>query len=153
MSEQQHQNLSMPCPPIASLCGKLPPQALPHLGFSRQEHWSGLPFPSPTCESEVAQLCLTLWDPMDCSLPGSSAHGIFQARVLEWGAILGHFQICYSALPLQTSFRAFALRCNTARDPYSSHHCLGGNALPRTQPANPTQSSLLTWLHNPVLSL
>ena len=38
-------------------------------------------------ESEVAQLCLTLSDPMDCSLPGSSVHGIFQARVLEWGAI------------------------------------------------------------------
>ena len=38
-------------------------------------------------ESEVAQLCPTLRDPMDCSLPGSSVHGIFQARVLEWGAI------------------------------------------------------------------
>ena len=38
-------------------------------------------------ESEVAQLCPTLRDPMDCSLPGSSIHGIFQARVLEWGAI------------------------------------------------------------------
>ena len=38
-------------------------------------------------ESEVAQSCLTLRDPMDCSLPGSSVHGIFQARVLEWGAI------------------------------------------------------------------
>ena len=38
-------------------------------------------------ESEVAQSCLTLSDLMDCSLPGSSAHGIFQARVLEWGAI------------------------------------------------------------------
>ena len=38
-------------------------------------------------ESEVAQLCPTLSDPMDCSLPGSSVHGIFQARVLEWGAI------------------------------------------------------------------
>ena len=37
-------------------------------------------------ESEVAQLCSTLSDPMDCSLPGSSIHGIFQARVLEWGA-------------------------------------------------------------------
>ena len=36
---------------------------------------------------EVAQSCLTLSDPMDCSLLGSSAHGIFQARVLEWGAI------------------------------------------------------------------
>ena len=38
-------------------------------------------------ESEVAQSCLTLSDPMDCSLPGSSVHRIFQARVLEWGAI------------------------------------------------------------------
>ena len=38
-------------------------------------------------ESEVAQSCLTLHDPMDCSPPGSSVHGIFQARVLEWGAI------------------------------------------------------------------
>ena len=38
-------------------------------------------------ESEVAQLCPTLRDPMDCSLPGSSIHGILQARVLEWGAI------------------------------------------------------------------
>ena len=38
-------------------------------------------------EREVAQSCRTLRDPMDCSLPGSSAHGIFQARVLEWGAI------------------------------------------------------------------
>ena len=38
-------------------------------------------------ESEVAQSCPTLCDPMDCSLPASSAHGIFQARVLEWGAI------------------------------------------------------------------
>ena len=38
-------------------------------------------------ESEVAQLCPNLWDLMDCSLPGSSVHGIFQARVLEWVAI------------------------------------------------------------------
>ena len=38
-------------------------------------------------ESEVAQSCPTLRDPMDCSLPRSSVHGIFQARVLEWGAI------------------------------------------------------------------
>ena len=38
-------------------------------------------------ESEVAQSCLTLSDPMDWSLPGSSVHGIFQATVLEWGAI------------------------------------------------------------------
>ena len=38
-------------------------------------------------EREVAQSCLTLSDPMDCSLPGSSVHGIFQVRVLEWDAI------------------------------------------------------------------
>ena len=38
-------------------------------------------------ESEVAQSCPTLSDPIDCSLPGSSVHWIFQARVLEWGAI------------------------------------------------------------------
>ena len=62
-------------------------QAPQSLGFSRQEHWSGLPFPSPMNESKVAQWCLTLRDPMDCSPPGSSVHGIFQARVLEWGAI------------------------------------------------------------------
>ena len=38
-------------------------------------------------ESEATQSCLTLGDPMDCSLPGFFIHGIFQARVLEWGAI------------------------------------------------------------------
>ena len=65
-------------------------QAPLSLGFSRREHWSGLPFPSPLhkSESEVAQLCPTLSDPMDCSLPGSFVHGIFQARVVEWGAII-----------------------------------------------------------------
>ena len=66
-------------------------QAPPSQGFSRQEHWRGLPFPSPMhevkSESEVAQSCPTLHDPMNCSLPGSSVHEIFQARVLEWGAI------------------------------------------------------------------
>ena len=64
-------------------------QAPPSLGFSRQEHWTGLPFPSPMhevkSESEVTQSCPTLRDPMVYSLPGSSVHGIFQARVLEWG--------------------------------------------------------------------
>ena len=44
-------------------------------------------------ETEVAQSCLTLSDPMDCSLPGFSIHGIFQARVMEWGAIA--FSITY----------------------------------------------------------
>ena len=61
------------------------------MGFSRQEHWTGLPFPlqcmKVKSESEVAQLCPTLSDPMDCSLPGSSIHGILQARTLDWAAI------------------------------------------------------------------
>ena len=52
-------------------------------------------------ESEAAQSCLTFSDPMDCSLPGSSIHGIFQARVMEWGAI------------------AFSTRCGTrAQSPW-----------------------------------
>ena len=47
-------------------------------------------------ESEVVQSCLTLSDPMDCSLPGSSVHRIFQARVLEWGSIaLYYIFICF----------------------------------------------------------
>ena len=71
-------------------------QAPPSLGFSRQEHWSGLPFPSPVHESEITQLCLTPSDPMDCSLPGSSVHGICQARVLEWVAIA--FSVSRSSL-------------------------------------------------------
>ena len=115
-------------------------KALPSMGFSRQEYWSGVPLPSlmniccccccsvtsvvsnpvrphrwqPTrlphlwdsqdkntavgchfllqcvkveSESEVTQSCPTRSNPMDCSLPVSSIHGIFQARVLEWGAI------------------------------------------------------------------
>ena len=68
------------CP---TLCDPIP-------GILQARHWSGLPFPPPMykseSESEVAQLCPTLHNPMDCSLPGSSVHGIFQARVLEWGA-------------------------------------------------------------------
>ena len=49
-------------------------------------------------ESEVAQSCLTISDPMNCSLPGYSIHGIFQAKVLEWGAIA--FSVMYSAYKL-----------------------------------------------------
>ena len=92
------------------------PQGPLFMGILQARYWSGLPcfpprdLPGPgiappshiSCfgrrvlyqlsyqgkeESEVAQLCPTLCNPMDCSLPGSSVHGIFQARVLEWGAI------------------------------------------------------------------
>ena len=56
-----------------------------------QEHWMGCHFllqcMKMKSESEVTQLCPTLSDPMVYSLPGSSIHGIFQARVLEWDAI------------------------------------------------------------------
>ena len=78
------------CPTLCDPIDGSPP-APPSLGFSRQEHWSGLPLPlqcmKVKSESEAAQSCPTPSDPMDCSLPGSSIHGIFQARVLEWGAI------------------------------------------------------------------
>ena len=62
-------------------------QTPPSLGFSKQEHWSRLPFPSPMHESEVVQWYLTLRDLVDCSLPISSILGTFQASVLEWSAI------------------------------------------------------------------
>ena len=74
-------------------------QAPPSLGFSRQEHWSGLPFPSPVHESEKWKWSPSVVSdserPLDCSLPGSPVHGIFQARVLEWGyhCLLRKFQL------------------------------------------------------------
>ena len=61
-------------------------------------------------ESEVAQLCPALCDPVDCSPPGSSVHGIFQARVLEWGAI------AFSVFPAAKSLQS----CPTLRDPIDS---------------------------------
>ena len=62
-------------------------------------------------ESEVAQSCTTLSDPMDCSLPGSSIHGIFQARVLEWGAI------AFSNGKLSVQFSSVTQSCPTLSDP------------------------------------
>ena len=64
-------------------------QAPASLGFSRQEHWSGLLFPSPMHESEKRKWSRSVVsdsysDPRDCSLLGSTVHGIFQTRVLEW---------------------------------------------------------------------
>ena len=60
-------------------------------------------------ESEVTQSCPTLSHPMDCSLPGSSARGIFQARVLEWGAIAFSVQItrCKKSVNVSLSFSTF----------------------------------------------
>ena len=56
-------------------------------------------------ESEVVQLCPTPRDPMDCSLPGSSVHGIFQARVLEW--VASAFSDGISAMPLKAESVAY----------------------------------------------
>ena len=88
-------------------------QASPSLGFSRQEHWSGLPFPPPMHESEKWKSSRSVVsdssDPIDCSLPGSSVHGIFQAKVLEWGDIafsefINYAMLCYSILKNSPSF-------------------------------------------------
>ena len=80
-------------------------QAPPSLGFSRQEYWSGLPFPSPMHECEKSKWSCSVvsdsWRPHGCSLPGSSVHGIFQARVLEWGAIV--FSTLYSLISRNAS--------------------------------------------------
>jgi len=63
-------------------------------------------------ESEVAQSCPTLSDPMDCSLPGSSIHGIFQTRVLAWGAIAFSKEFEYLVSKNRmTLLRCFHLSC------------------------------------------
>ena len=76
-----------------------------------------LQFRKVKSESEVTQSCPTLSDPMDCSLPGSSIHGIFQARVLEWGAIAFSDKSLYTAIFLaQNSCCETALHyLNTAK--------------------------------------
>ena len=85
-------------------------------------------------ESEVAQWCLTHSDPIDCSLPGSSVHEIFQARVLEWGAIAcskDTVSLCkWESRPLSPGEPSLALdsACPSAKGPRvisSLHHCMG----------------------------
>ena len=82
-------------------------------------------------ESEVAQSCPTLSDPMDCSLPGSSICGIFQARVLEWGAIaFSKFQLNNSIFPS----KGFRTKHSFSRQIYPSSgiravYCLSTNQL------------------------
>ena len=58
-------------------------------------------------ESEVAQSCPTLSDPMDCSPPGSSIHGTLQARVLEWGAIASNSCLIYPTVVNQTRYALY----------------------------------------------
>ena len=64
------------------------------MGFSRQEYWSGVPLPSPNSGFRyprfahlLTQSCPSLWDPLDCSPPGSSVDEILKARILEWVAM------------------------------------------------------------------
>ena len=65
-------------------------------------------------ESEVAQLCPTLCDPMDCRLPGSSIHGIFQARILEWVAISF---LSWWAMPSSVQFSSVSQLCLNLYNP------------------------------------
>ena len=83
------------------------PTRLPHLWDSSGKHSRvGCHFLPQNMkvksESEVAQSCLTLSDPMDCTLPGSSIHGIFQMRVLEWSAFAFSIGKYYMILYVET---------------------------------------------------
>ena len=81
-------------------------QAPPSLGFSRQEHWHFLlQCMKVKSENEVAHSCPTLRDPMDCSLPGSSVHGIFQARVNIWHSVNALYSEAEDGHDLMTLFR------------------------------------------------
>ena len=98
-----------------------PPTRLPHPWDSPGKNTGVgchflLQFMKVKSESEVIQSCPTLSDPMDCSLPGSSIHGIFQARVLGWGAI------AFSFFLLLTIFLAFQVE----KSYFESYH---GNIL------------------------
>ena len=68
-------------------------------------------------ESEVAQLCLTLSNPMGCSLPGFSIHGIFQARVLEWGAIASSVKLCTGVKTANPPIGSVSQSCPALCDP------------------------------------
>ena len=86
-------------------------------------------------ESEVAQLCLIPSDSMDCSLPGSSVHGIFQARVLEWGAMGTH------RTQLSHAQSSDPWCCELKKKKY----CLGfpGSSVIKNPPANVGDKSLI----------
>ena len=80
-------------------------------------------------ESEVTQSCPTLCDPMDCSLPRSSVHGVFQARVLEWGAIMNinnsdsiRYHLLSTCHVLTKGVQAFYKYCDV-RNHVSLIHC------------------------------
>ena len=90
-------------------------------------------------EREVAQSCLTLSDPMDCSLPGSSIHGIFQARVLEWGAIAFSDVLSYYGLSqdIEEFHMLYSRTLLATRSIRNSLHLL--------IPSHPSSTSFLPW--------
>ena len=71
-------------------------------------------------ESEVAQLCPTFRNPMDCSLPGSSVRGVFQARGLEWGAIAWQLIFHVSAFRTDCELPKERGQCMEATSPQNS---------------------------------
>ena len=108
-------------------------------------------------ESEVAQSCLTLRDPMDCSLPGSFIHGIFQARVLEWGAIAFSAFFPYSSflsLPWTLCGHLLQGKCGLGEDAPKltqrlSAHCRPralSHPVPLLHPAPPSTTSRASTL-------
>ena len=93
-------------------------------------------------ESEVSQLCPTPSNPMDCSLPGSSIHGIFQARVLEWGAIAFSITIYIyigSPLSMHTNIciHTHVKQTNKPKNESVSQFPLGYLPNPGTKPRSP----------------
>ena len=91
MKVKSESEVSQLCPALHDPHGLQPTRLLRPWDFPGKSTGVGchflLQFMKVKSESEVTQSCPTLSDPMDYSLPGSSAHGIFQVRVLEWGAI------------------------------------------------------------------
>ena len=98
MKEKSESEVAQSCLTLSDPTDYSPPGSSVH-GFSRQEHWSGAPLLATgicSCRTrsyfvcvhtKLLQSCLTLCDLMDCSPPGLSVHGIFQARILEWVAM------------------------------------------------------------------
>ena len=129
-------------------------QAPPSLGFSRQEHWSRVAISFSNAwkgkVSEVAQSCPTLSNSMDCSLPGSSTHGIFQAGVLEWVAIAfsdwrtshGQFGLfnCPSVAVLSPTAESFRISTTLSPAEVQVWACLPYLAFPASTPLIPSFS-------------
>ena len=100
-------------------------------------------------ENEVAQSCLTLSNPMDCRPPGSSVHGIFQARVLEWGTIaISTHHMLLNSKPLSSCglFQSYFIE-----EPTSGHIFLYDNpvAIPKIKPSNTQEHFRLNLLPSP----